>query len=568
MRRKTPRPAVFFLFCAAFVFFLTGGIRSIGSAAEPDPPPATEGDGTTQGPVQESILPPVPPAQETLTATHIYIKEFRFTGNTAVTTPAFQAVAAPYKGRMVRFSELQTLRQLLTRLYVDAGYITSGFILPEQEVIDGVVEFQAVEGALTEISITGNRRLKTAYIKGRLAPGITVPVNVNALQEQVRILHENPRIRRIDAVLQPGVRRGESRLVVRVTEARPYQLSLSVQNDRPPSVGSVRGMVRAAHNNLTGFGDSISFTYGIAEGVDDIDAHYEFPINTRDTTIALNYERSASAILEAPYDELDIESDSETFALAVTHPVFRNPLNELTLSLTAARRRSDTSISGRPYSFAPGVQDGKSEVTVLRFTQAYSRRSETFVTAVRSVFSFGVDALSPTINESGPDGRFITWLGQSQVAYLLESFRNTRLIWRISLQLSQDPLLPMEKFSIGGMQSVRGYRVNRMVRDNGLSTAFEAQVPLFRLPFPGISRANDPSLLYFAPFFDWGWAENTDYPIPGPRTISSAGAGLLWEPAESLSATLFWGYPFREFDDTETDLQDVGLHFQIACRFP
>ena len=43
------------------------------------------------------------------------------------------------------------------------------------------------------------------------------------------------------------------------------------------------------------------------------------------------------------------------------------------------------------------------------------------------------------------------------------------LIVRQTLQLASEPLLNIEKFALGGINTVRGYRENQFVRDNGLA---------------------------------------------------------------------------------------------------
>ena len=74
------------------------------------------------------------------------------------------------------------------------------------------------------------------------------------------------------------------------------------------------------------------------------------------------------------------------------------------------------------------------------------------------------------------------------------------------------------------------------------------------------------------PFFDWGWAENTDFPTPpGPRNIYSIGVGLRWAVTFSSPIRLrpefeiFWGYRLRDLNiDVENNLQDKGISLQFV----
>jgi hypothetical protein len=62
-----------------------------------------------------------------------------------------------------------------------------------------------------------------------------------------------------------------------------------------------------------------------------------------------------------------------------------------------------------PFSFSYGSEDGKSNVTALRFSQEFIQRSQAQVLALTSRFSFGIEAWNATIhNDSNiPDSRYI-----------------------------------------------------------------------------------------------------------------------------------------------------------------
>lgn len=103
------------------------------------------------------------------------------------------------------------------------------------------------------------------------------------------------------------------------------------------------------------------------------------------------------------------------------------------------------------------------------------------VLAARSQFSFGIDAFDATINNSGgaiPDGYFLAWIGQCQWVQQL-SPRNL-IVARIDTQLTPDLLLSLEQFSLGGVDTVRGYQQNQLVADNGLLASLEFRIPLTR----------------------------------------------------------------------------------------
>lgn len=500
------------------------------------------------------------------TSIKVHVREIRLAGNTVFPASQISRITSPYENRSITQEELQQLRHQLTLLYVDSGYINSGVIIPDQKVEGGIITLQAVEGSLSEIRISGNARIHETYIAKRIARLTGPPLNVNTLQEGLQLLHQNPLIRRINASLGPGVHSGEGELNVDITEDRPYMLHLECSNHHAPSVGGERLRVHLAHLNVTGWGDAIGGRYGTTDGMDDFYAYYRLPVTAKDTTIEIYYEKNDAVVVEEPFDRVDINSESKSYGISLTHPLIRKPGKTLNLSLKAEKRHSETFVLGELFSFAPGVVYGKSDVAVLRFSQEWIDRSTSRVLALRSVFSVGIDALDATINESDPDSRFLTWLGQAQLAKRFPEFWDGQLILRTDLQLAESSLLPIEQFPLGGAASVRGYRENQLIRDNGISASVEMRLPVWRLPLPKISRTAEDGILQLASFADFGWGWNTDLPTPDLDTIYSVGMGIRWDPSEKMHAEVYWGYPLRDVNNPNQELQDAGIHFQFTWR--
>lgn len=516
---------------------------------------------------QERLAPVSPPKPPDGSAgPRVWVTAIRWNGNTVFSDEELSRIAGDYLDREITFEDLQKLRLRVTRHYIDRGYINSGAVIPDQEIISGEIRINIVEGRLADVDVSANERLRTSYIKNRLKPAEGEPLNINDVQARVQMLHQNPLIDRVNAELKPGLRLGETILAAEVAEASPYVLGFEVGNYWSPRVGSTGGEMYAAHRNLTGWGDALGLRYGMTQGLTDVLAYYNLPITPQDTLLKFRYEYTDADVVQDPFDDLDITGKAYTFAMEIAHPFYRTPNQELILGLRGEIRHSETTLLDQPYSFSPGVQDGESNVSVIRFTQEWLSRSRLQVVAVRSVFSLGIDAFNATINGDGlPDGQFLAWLGQFQWAGRLPVLGGSQLIFRADMQFSNNPLLPLEKFSIGGAYSIRGYPEDAFVRDDGIITSLELRYPAFRLPIPGLSSTVEDGLVQLAAFTDWGWSENVDIPTFGPRTIASAGVGFRWDPSPRLHAQLYWGIPFRNLDYSSYDLQNDGIHFQVNC---
>jgi hemolysin activation/secretion protein len=518
------------------------------------PPPEFE----EQKPVPELVLPPVQPDQPIDRAgpqLRVFVNRFVLTGNTVFTDEELATLTAPFEGRVITSDELLEARDRITLHYIQNGYINSGALVPDQQVVNGNIELLIVEGELTSLMIAGNDDLRVDYIGDRIRLGSGPPLNVNSLQERLQILQENPLIERINATLSPGTRPGESELSVDVVEGRPYQLRLIADNRRPPSVGAEQVTLAGEHLNLTGRGDLLRGSVSLTEGLEDYYAEYRIPVTARDTELGVYYEQTNSEVIEDPFDDLDIKSDSKTLGLLLRHPVYRKPGEEIGIGLVFERKWSETELLGEKFSFAEGVDNGESDVSALRLTQDWLKRTRDRVLAARSMFSFGLNIFGATDNDSKPDGEFFAWLGQFQWAERLGG--NVEMILRADAQLTPDPLLPMEKFVVGGADTVRGYRENQLVRDNGLVGSLEFRIPILE-KYTGEARFR------LAPFADYGRSWNEDY-TPKHKTISSAGVGLLFD-YKRLIARVYWAHAFDDIDngDVEHDLQDDGVGFSLS----
>jgi hemolysin activation/secretion protein len=137
-------------------------------------------------------------------------------------------------------------------------------------------------------------------------------------------------------------------------------------------------------------------------------------------------------------------------------------------------------------------------------------------------------------------------------------FLDSQFLLRLDAQLSDSPLLAMEQFTIGGVSTVRGYRENERLTDNGVVGSMEWRVPLTRL-------ANTFGRLEIASFIDAGKAWNHDRSSMSPQTLVGVGLGLRWRYRERAWAYLYWANSLRETSRiSENDLQDDGIHFGMS----
>ena len=512
----------------------------------------------------ELDLPPVPPKRERMpTVLRVFVREFRIGGNTVFSTEELRQITAPFENREITNNELEEVRRQLTLYYVNRGYINSGAVLPDQKVEDGVINVQIVEGRLSRIEVEGANGFREDYFTQRLNRRAGPPLNIGPLQEELQILLQSPLIDGVNAQLGPGERPGEAVLTTEVKEARRWDLTTVFDNKLSPSLGEGRLLLLGELRNPAGRGDVLSGELTWAEGIDfsdDYKLRYRLPLTAADTAVTAYFEKGDAVVIEEPFNALDIRTRVETRGARLEHPVIRAPNNQLTLAGVLERRDSETFLLGTPFSFSPGAVNGRSVVSVFRFVQDWLNRGSNHVFSARSTLNFGIDAFNSTVNNGDlPDSEFVSWLGQLQWAWRFGE-RGHQISFRVNGQMSDDPLLPVEQFSVGGLDSVRGYRTNQLVRDEGWNGSLQYQLPLFSNP-TGVRN------LQLAAFFDAGGARNKSEPNPEPRNLSSIGGGLIWSPNPALSAELYFAHAFDDVPSGgEHSIQDDGIHFRLVVK--
>jgi hemolysin activation/secretion protein len=573
---RTPKPLATILFVslltisltttAAFAQRVLPRIDPTGRSGEKRPDLLEE--ELPSSPPPSLRLPPALPTGEgqELFLDKVFVRKILVTGSSVFTPEELSEITAPYENRSLTSEDLELLRIALTLRYINAGYVNSGAILPDQAVREGVITFQIVEGVLSQISVEGNKWFRESYIRDRLELGAGPPVNVNPLQQRLQLLQQDNRLRAIHAEMRPGVKPGEAVLKVNVDEKTPFYAWFAFNNYQSPSVGAERGLLTLAHQNLTGHGDILSLTFGRSEGLNpQIDVWYLLPVTVYDTTLLLRYRKNDYAVIDEIFDPLDTRSESDIYEITLRHPLVRTLNHEFALALTGESLQDKTFLLGEPFSFYPGVENGESKVTALRFSQEWTYRTQREVVAARSRFSFGIDALDATIHSSHsiPDGNFLAWLGQFQWARAFKTW-DMQLLFRADAQISNQPLLPLEQIAVGGRYTVRGYRENLLVRDQALIASVELRIPV-------VQNAPWAEYVQLVPFSDYGYAKNRDLPSLDPRSIYSVGLGLRWgvplmkSPAElNLDFEFYWGYALKDVTYPDYNIQDDGIHFQIS----
>lgn len=518
-------------------------------------------------PKKEFQLPPVPTYSNVTPAAdgnRILVQKIQFLGNTVFTHEQLEELCRPYLDRQLDAADLEELRQIVSRFFVNKGYINSGAKFSLLPYKNHTLFLDIIEGSLTEINLRGEERLDPKYITQKLNPPKEKVFSVNALRERFQMLLEDPLIERLNAKILPGKQLGEAQLDLDVMRAKAYHLNTYINNYRPPSVGSIAIGSTGSISNLMGRGDVLDM------GAHDTTANgnggryslgYRMPINYTGTWGSIRLEHGASSVVEEPASSLGINSTLDIRELGLAHTLMEDLRQKFTIGINHVDKKSTSRLLSVPFSFIQGIDDGVTRTESWHIWQEYGYRVEKEALALRSNFITVRNNLQymvgmPSTYVQAPNN-YRLWLGQAQYIRKLNE-NGAQLSLRGNLQITNDMLISMDRMAIGGAATVRGYRENSILRDEGLIANVEVRYPLIK---------NAPTEFNFTliPFWDWGQGKNQG---EGRTTLASMGLGaqLKWSGATldiALASRTLRNDAVRA---TGSDLQDHGIHFQLSIN--
>ena len=509
------------------------------------------------------VVPPRVPENELTLPYTLTVKQFSVRGNSVVSTEDIQAVLQPYLDRPLSNEALREVESTVTKLYFDRGFITSFAYLrlsdnSELDFSGASLVLSVAEGTIEQINVS-SKKLQN-YVRRRLKSEIDGVVQEDKLQESLIFLLNDPRIDTISVTLNPASKYGLAVLNADVSLKNPISLTVGLNNNRSPSVGSFERLAQFQHLNLIGFGDTFRLGYRNTEGSDVLTVDFAVPLNPQDGTLEFGYQFVTSSIIEEPFDVVDIEGRSDVVQATYRQPIIRDANNrkieQFALGGTISYENSTLTSPFIPFGISRGSDaSGRTENAEISFFQEWSKRENNSALGLRSQFSLGFGLNTPDDPEFSNDAYF-KWEAGARWSRNLPS--GLVFVARTDLQLSPNSLIPSEQFSIGGPSTVRAFRQNSILSDNGILGNIALEIPLYS------GKAGD---LVIYPFFDAGttW-NNSESLIGSPNTLASLGLGLRYQISDRLQAKAEVGIPLINGPERRNSLQEQGVHLSVNWR--
>ena len=377
--------------------------------------------------------------------------------------------------------QLQQAANAVTQLYRQQGFILAQAYVPQQDIIDDTVIIQVLSGKLGQLSTRGSKNYKDALLTSSFQAQKNTTVSAQATENALLSINDLPGLD-VSGIFRPGKNIGETELVLNVNEEIPFEFSLAADNHGVETTGRQRVFGHAKWNNPTGNGDQIIVT--ALQTFDPSDSTYgaigyEIPIASPNWIIGANLNTNDYVIAQSISRNLPkTEGDSQTASIYSRHQFTRS--REFNLSATVDFSRKWAEVK---FPEDNNLTIGEDNLSVLSAAVNFDsiNTKQRAINKGRVSYSHGMADFAGSMSSdanSRPPGEGS--LGGAEADFQKINLDLTRLqavtqghnvLIRLQAQHSDETLSSLERFSMGGPNSVRAYPVSEYIRDKGVFTS-------------------------------------------------------------------------------------------------
>lgn len=505
-------------------------------------------------PADTPRLTPPPLSEAPAGGATVNILGFRFTGNSAFSDEQLAAVLLDQSGQALTLSELQGAADRITRWYRDHDWLLARAILPPQEIADGYLLIQVVEGSYDRVDLNNqselpDRVLQNATRSLRAGEGIRAGALENALMN----LDALP-ASQVNSRLSRGAAPGTSALDIDVSDTPTLGGQLSLDNYGNTYNGEYRLIGGLSVANPLGLGDNLSLQALVSDGDQQyLSTQYDLPVGPWNTRVGfslswLEYE------LGKDFDSLNAKGTAATGSLYASQSWWQQrnwglssrlewryrdledqqlglssekTLRSLTLDLLNGYWRDDL-LGGGVNSYRIALTHGE-----LTLDSPYAVVSDFY----------------------GTEGRY----NKAEFALLRQQRLSPRFTLNLNLrgQLADGNLDSVEKMSLGGAYGIRAFPQGEASGDEGWLASTELRYAL-------------NGQWQLGAFVEAGEITYNKDPLPvGDRHRNLKGAGLsaYWRPHHQWQVSAIAATSLDGEEAISDDPEDVYLWGQIQWMF-
>ena len=423
--------------------------------------------------------------------------------------------------------QLEDVAELVTRYYRERGLILAQAVVPVQTVSGGVVEIQIYEGKLDRVLTEGNEYFSAKVLERPFKKLVGKPVTNKEIESALLTLTDYDGLS-VFGVFQPGRQIGTADIVLRVQEEKKYDVSLRADNHGLQNTGRARFRPVVEWNNPTRGADHVSVTMQQTYKPKKntfyaVDYERNMPFGTRLSAAFNTNEFDVGGSLRAQ----EIEGITDQMGIGLEKQWIRSRQQNLAADVSLYHKTSKTfqrgKLSAHDQLSVVGVGLTFDNVDIrfkgINFLEVeYSHGFNNFMGSMGSggdldasrQFARDNGLPLPTnpgrqgnadVNRAYASGQFTKIFASGMRLQTLPWKFN--LLGRVEYQWSDDLLVPLEQYAVGGPDNVRAYPQSELLLDRALFGSIELSHPIpFITDKPAFADKTWGELVSLALFYD------------------------------------------------------------------
>jgi hemolysin activation/secretion protein len=397
----------------------------------------------------------------------ILVNQFIIEGSSVLPVDALNQIAASSQGKELTLGEIQAVADSISEYYHQQGYFLAKAYLPRQEIAEGKVKIQVLEGRYDQIGVNNSSRASDATIQRYLSNVHTDDVvERSALERQMLLISDLPAVE-VKSTLKPGARVGTTALDVETKSSGLVSGYIDADNYGNKYTGTNRVGLTLNVNNPLGIGDQLTTRVMTSEDEQKYSRiAYQAPVGGSGLQMGASYSEM-NYRLGKEFSEFDAKGNSRITSAYGLYPILRTRQSNISASL----QFDNTVLKDDVDLF-----ESKSQKTINSWTFGLNGSAyDDFMGG--GLNSFAVNYHAGVLNIQSDDVKFIDDLSARSDGHYTKidaMFSRTQRITdklnltaRLSGQTSDNNLDSAEKFDIGGAQAVRAFKQGDSSGDTG-----------------------------------------------------------------------------------------------------
>ncbi len=495
--------------------------------------------------------PELPQSTSTPDDTCFDISTVDFDGDTKLSSANLDSLRKPYLDQCLTLDDIDNLIRDVTNLYIDKGYVTTRAYLPEQDIQDGSLLINLVEGTIESVILqegtyAEKKALQTVFpeLEGKI-------LNIRDLEQGLDQMNRLPS-NNVTLELLPGKEVGTTSVQIKNKNQKSFRLYVGMDNSGSRSTGTAQRKFRLGKDNLFKVNDSWLFSISndnldsdIAKSR-NIAVSFSVPYGYWTLSAASNYFEYTSSVASTN-TTFSTSGNSFVNSISINRIVHRNQRSKTSFDIGVTSRKNLNFIQGNR------IDVGSRKLSIGKLGLNHSHQLLGGLLTLNFVYERGLRILGaledvPALAYGESSAQFEKYTNYLSYNRPIIIKNKTRALYSVmfSGQHSDDDLFSSEQISVGGQRSVRGFKEEILSGDTGGYIRNQLDIYLPQVKTSYLQHLFSNTNLYVA--YDIGTIKKDAADVRERGSVSGWGIGLrkssgalTWELtyAQALSSPSF-----------------------------